>query len=184
MGDSCRKNLLLGITGSIAIVKIPAVISMLMKHDISVHVVMTENAARFIQPLTFKTLTRNPVTVSLWDEHLRWEPEHVALAEMADLALVAPADANIIGKIANGIADDALSTELLTIRKPMVIVPAMNPKMYANPVLQDNIKRICTLLPETEFIGPVSGPVACGDDGKGRMVEPEVIVKTVLEKLS
>ena len=180
---AAKKHLLLGVTGSIAIVKTPAIISNLMKHGVSIHVVMTENAARFIQPVTFKTLTRNPVTVSLWDDPAKWEPEHVALAEVADLALVAPADANIIAKFANGIADDALSTELLTIRKPVIFAPAMNPKMYASPVLQENLKRINMLLPETVFVGPVSGPVACGDDGKGRMAEPEEIADAVLKKL-
>ena len=184
MDSNSKKNIILGITGSIAAVKVPAIISLLTKHNISVHVVMTENAARFVTPLTFRTLTRNQVIVSLWDEPEKWEPGHVALADKAELALVAPADANIIAKLACGIADDALSTELLTIRKPIILAPAMNPKMYASPVLQANIARIKSLLPDTEFAGPVSGPVACGAEGKGRMAEPEEIVAAVLKKLN
>ena len=178
-----NKCIMLGITGSIAAVKTPAVISMLTGQGVTVRAVMTANAARFVTPLAIRTLTRNPVVVSLWDEPESWEPGHISLAEAADLALVAPADANIIGKLACGIADDALSTELLTLRKPVILAPAMNPRMFASPVLQDNLRRIRELLPETVIVGPAVGPVACGDTGCGRMSEPAEIVDAVMRLL-
>ena len=158
----------LGVTGGIAAYKAAELCSLMMKNGYQVQVVMTENARRFVTELTFQTLSRRPVITSLWETY-DWKPEHVALANEAKLFVVAPATANFLGKFANGIADDALSTFAITYAGPTVIAPAMNPAMWRNPACQENVRKL------TErgvlFAGPVAGHVACGADGVGRMME-------------
>ncbi len=171
-------HITLGITGGIAACKSAELCSMLVKNGFSVQVVMTENAARFVTPLTFQTLSRNPVITSLWDA-ADWKPEHVALAEKTQLFAVAPCTANFLGKFANGIADDALSTFAVTMRCPVLLAPAMNPAMWANPAVQDNVRKLRAR--DIHFTGPESGHVACGADGIGRMSEPERIYEAVLQ---
>ena len=166
----------LGITGGIAAYKAAGLCSALLKRDFDVQIVMTENATRFITPLTFRTLSRRPVVTSLWDAS-DWKPEHVAAAEVTDLFVVAPCSANFLGKYAHGIADDALTTFAISMRCPVLLAPAMNPAMWAHPAVAENVR----ILRErgVNFVGPESGRVACGEDGTGRMAEPEVIASRV-----
>ena len=162
-----RKVIALGVTGGIAAYKAADLCGKLAK-KYDVRVLMTENATRFVTPLTFKTLSRHEVVTSLWDE-AEWRPEHVALADEADLFAVVPTTANFLAKFAHGIADDALTTFAATFAGPVILAPAMNPKMWAHPACADNV----ALLKKrgVRFCGPVSGHVACGADGMGRMVE-------------
>ena len=165
----------LGVTGGIAAYKAADLCSRLArKYD--VRVLMTENATRFVTPLTFKTLSRNPVVTSLWEEP-EWRPEHVALADEADLFAVVPATANFLAKYAHGIADDALTTFAATYSGPVLLAPAMNPKMWARPACVDNAALLKSR--GVSFCGPVSGHVACGADGVGRMAEPEQILAAI-----
>jgi phosphopantothenoylcysteine decarboxylase/phosphopantothenate--cysteine ligase len=163
----------LGVTGGIAAYKAAQLCSLMMKNNWRVQVIMTENAQRFVTPLTFQTLSRRPVITSLW-ETPDWKPEHVALAVEAQLFVVAPATANFLGKFANGIADDALSTFAITYSGKTVIAPAMNPAMWRNAACQANAA--CLRERGVIFAGPVAGHVACGADGVGRMMEPEEIL--------
>ena len=170
-----RKVIALGITGGIAAYKAADLCGKLAKkHD--VRVMMTENATRFVTPLTFKTLSRHEVVTSLWEE-AEWRPEHVALADEADVFAVVPATADFLAKFAHGIADDALTTFAATFAGPVLVAPAMNPKMWAHPACVDNV----ALLKKrgVRFCGPVSGHVACGADGMGRMVEPPEILAAI-----
>lgn len=162
----------LGVTGSIAAYKACDLASRLRKLGLDVHVLMTESATRLVQPRTFLTVSGNRVVTSLWDIP-DWQPEHIALADRAQLLVVAPATANFLGKLAHGIADDALSTVALSHEGPVLVAPAMNPRMWAHPSVQAN----CALLAErgVRFVGPESGLVACGDEGVGRMAEPEIL---------
>ena len=166
----------LGVTGGIAAYKAAELCSLLKKNGYEVQVLMTENAARFVTPLTFRTLSRRPVVLSLWEVE-DWRPEHVALADETDLFVVAPATANFLAKYAHGIADDALSTFAATFDGPVLIAPAMNPKMWAHPVCRANV----ALLRErgVTFCGPDSGRVACGDAGTGRLAAPQAIFEAV-----
>ena len=169
------KVIALGVTGGIAAYKAADLCSKLArKYD--VRVLMTENATRFVTPLTFRTLSRNAVVTSLWEEP-EWRPEHVALADEADLLAVVPATADFIAKFAHGIADDALTTFAATFAGPVLLAPAMNPKMWTHPACADNV----SLLERrgVKFCGPVEGRVACGADGMGRMAEPEEIFSAV-----
>jgi phosphopantothenoylcysteine decarboxylase/phosphopantothenate--cysteine ligase len=174
------KIIALGVTGGIAAYKSATLCSMLCKAGADVHVLMTENATKFVTPLTFATLSRNTVTVSLFD-NTDWKPGHVALADRANLFIVAPATANFIAKYTYGIADDALTTFAATFNGKTIVAPAMNPKMYEHAACQQNI---ATLKARNVIIAePEIGHVACGADGKGRMVEPEIlfsIIKTLL----
>lgn len=169
----------LGVTGGIAAYKAAELCSMMMKNGYQVQVIMTENARRFVTELTFQTLSRRPVITSLW-ETADWRPEHVAVADEADLFVVAPATANFIGKFANGIADDALSTFAITYSGPTLVAPAMNPAMWKNPACQENVRKLAER--GIAFAGPAAGRVACGADGVGRMMEPEDIF-TALQNL-
>ena len=174
------KIIALGVTGGIAAYKTATLCSMLCKAGANVHVLMTENATKFVTPLTFATLSRNPVTVSLFDNK-DWKPGHVALADVANLFVVAPATANFIAKYTCGIADDALTTFAATFNRKTIIAPAMNPKMWSHAACQQNIS---TLLSRDVIIaGPASGHVACGSDGTGRMIEPEEIFSIIKETL-
>lgn len=174
------KTVVLGVSGGIAAYKAAALCSKLTQAGADVHVIMTENATEFVTPLSFMTLSRNPVVTGLFNIP-EWRPEHVALADIADIAVIAPATANIIGKIANGIGDDALSTFMLTFYSKVFIAPAMNPRMYNNPAVQENIAKLKGR--EFQFIGPEAGHVACGAAGMGRMCEPDKIMEILLPHL-
>jgi len=169
------KVIALGVTGGIAAYKAADLCSRLgRKYD--VRVIMTENAARFVTPLTFRTLSRNEVVTSLWEE-TQWRPEHVALADEADLFAVVPATADFIAKFAHGIADDALTTFAATFAGPALLAPAMNPKMWSRPACIDNVALLKSR--GVKFCGPVTGHVACGADGMGRMAEADEILAAI-----
>jgi phosphopantothenoylcysteine decarboxylase/phosphopantothenate--cysteine ligase len=171
----------LGVTGSIAAYKAAEIASRLTQAGMDVHVLMTESATRLVQPMTFQTVSRNPVTTSLWDVP-DWRPRHIALADRADLLVVAPATANFLAKYVHGIADDALSTFAISHDGPVIVAPAMNPKMWHHPATQENVR----VLKErgVRFIGPDPGRVACGDDLRsGRMSEPAAILQATLATL-
>jgi phosphopantothenoylcysteine decarboxylase len=169
------KTIILGITGSIAAYKAADIASQLVKKGCVVHAVLTSDGAHFITPLTLKTLTRNPVITSLYDEELGNRPTHIELADSASLVLVAPATANILAKMAHGITDDALTAILLATRAPILAAPAMNGKMWDHPATVDNV----ALLKKrgVKFIGPQKGMLACGYEGLGRLWETDGIVK-------
>ncbi|WP_312335027.1 bifunctional phosphopantothenoylcysteine decarboxylase/phosphopantothenate--cysteine ligase CoaBC [Anaerospora hongkongensis] len=171
------KNIVLGVTGGIAAYKAVEVVSRLKKAGAAVHVIMTEGATKFVTPLTFRELSANPVAVHMWEEPKTWNVEHIALATLADIFLIAPATANTIGKIANGIADDMLSTTVMATKAPVVIAPAMNTNMYLNPITQQNITKLASL--GYRFIEPATGMLACGVEGPGRLAEPSTIVEYV-----
>ncbi len=171
------KCVVLGVSGGIAAYKAVEVASRLRKLGATVYVVMTRAAANFVTPLTFREISGNPVVTSMWDEPKNWNVEHIALATRADLFLVAPATANVIGKLAAGIADDMLTTTLLATKAPVVLAPAMNCNMYLNPLVQANIARLTGL--GYHFIPPDEGPLACGVDGPGRLPEPAAVVDKV-----
>ena len=173
-----KKCIVIGVTGSIAAYKAAEICSLLKKQGHDVHVIMTASAMKLITPQTFLTISRNRVTTSLW-EVPDWEPEHIALADRADILLIAPATANIIGKLAHGIADDALSTFALTMHdKRVLIAPAMNPRMWNNPLVQNNLNVLIQY--GYEIINPATGEVACGDVGTGKLAPPEEIIAKVL----
>ena len=167
------KKIILGVTGSIAAYKIASLASMLKKQGGDITVIMTENAANFITPITFETLTGNKCLIDTFDRHFEFNVEHVALAKQADVFLLAPASANVIGKIANGIADDMLTTTYLACECPKILAPAMNTRMYRNPIVQDNLDK-CRHY-GMEIVTPAAGYLACGDTGDGKMPEPEVL---------
>ncbi|NLM43293.1 MAG: bifunctional phosphopantothenoylcysteine decarboxylase/phosphopantothenate--cysteine ligase CoaBC [Clostridiales bacterium] len=168
-----NKNIVLGVTGGIAAYKACDLVSRLVKAEANVDVIMTQNATKFINPLTFQSLSSNQVIVDMFKEPKYWEIQHISLAKKADLFIIAPATANIIGKIANGIADDMLTTTVMATKAPVVFAPAMNCNMYENPILQSNIERLKAL--GYKFIEPSKGRLACGDMGIGKMAEPDVI---------
>lgn len=167
------KTVLLGVTGSIAAYKIASLASMLVKNHARVHVIMTKNATNFINPITFESLTGNKCLVDTFDRNFEFQVEHVSLAKLADLALVAPASANVIGKMAHGIADDMLTTTLLACKAPILVSPAMNTNMYENQIVQDNLGILKSY--GMQIIEPAEGYLACGDTGAGKMPEPEVL---------
>ena len=171
-------NVVLGVTGGIATYKSADLVSRLINSGINVDVIMTQNACEFINPLTFQTLSKNPVVTDTFSTPHHWEVEHISLAKKADLFLIAPATANIIGKIANGIADDMLTTTILATRARVIFAPAMNVNMYENPIFQGNIAKLKSL--GYEFIDPDEGTLACGDFGKGRMAEPGQIAGYIM----
>ena len=165
------KNIVLGVTGSIAAYKTANLASMLVKQHADVNVIMTRNAQEFIKPLVFETLTKNKCCVDTFERAAKFDVEHISLAQAADIVLIAPASANVIAKLANGIADDMLTTTLLACECPKLIAPAMNTAMYNNPVTQKNIGILKEL--GYKIIEPASGLLACGDTGAGKMPEPE-----------
>ena len=170
-----------GVTGGIAAAKATLVASMLVKQGLDLHVIMTESACEFVTPLTFRTLTANPVTVDMFEEPGQWNVKHVALAQRADVFVIAPATANFLGKTVAGIADDMLTTTVMATRAPVVIAPAMNSGMYESPIVQRNIASLKAL--GYMFVGPESGRLACGDTGAGRMAAPERIVDFAMHAL-
>ena len=174
------KTVLLGVTGSIAAYKIAYLASALHKLHADVHVLMTENATNFINPLTFETLTGNKCLVDTFDRNFQFQVEHVSIAKKADVVMIAPASANVIGKLANGLADDMLTTTVMACRCQKILAPAMNTAMYENPVVQDNIRKLQTY--GYEVITPASGYLACGDTGAGKMPEPETLLEYILKE--
>lgn len=173
-----EKHIVLGVSGSIAAYKIASLASMLAKKHADVTVIMTPNAANFINPITFESLTGNKCLVDTFDRNFQFNVEHVALAKLADVFLVAPASADVIAKAACGIADDMLTTTLLACQCPKIFSPAMNTRMYENPIVQDNIKKLKDY--GMEVIDPASGYLACGDVGAGKMPEPEILFEAVV----
>lgn len=175
------KTVLLGVSGSIAAYKIANLARMLTKLHCEVHVLMTENAANFIHPLTFETLTQHKCLTDTFDRNFEYSVEHVALAKKADAVLIAPASANVIGKIANGIADDMLTTTVMACPCKKIISPAMNHNMFHNPIVQENIEKLRRY--GYEIVAPDHGMLANGDDGDGRMPEPEILLKYILREI-
>ena len=175
------KTVLLGVTGSIAAYKMANVASMLMKMHANVHVLMTQNATYFINPITFETLTGNKCLVDTFDRNFEFSVEHVSLAKQADVFLVAPATANVIGKIANGLADDMLTTTFMACKCPKIISPAMNTQMYENAIVQDNMEKCKSY--GMQIITPASGRLACGDVGSGKLPSEEVLVDAILKEI-
>ncbi|SEO31019.1 bifunctional phosphopantothenoylcysteine decarboxylase/phosphopantothenate--cysteine ligase CoaBC [Propionispora vibrioides] len=173
------KNIVVGVSGGIAAYKAVELVSRLKKAGATVYVIMTKAATEFVTPLTFRELSGNPVAVDLWSEVKHWNVEHIALASTADLFVVAPATANIIGKVANGIADDMLSTTIMATQAPVIMAPAMNTNMYNNPLVQQNIAKLTAL--GYSFIEPASGMLACGVEGQGRLPEPACIVDYIVD---
>ncbi|GGE16879.1 phosphopantothenoylcysteine decarboxylase [Marinithermofilum abyssi] len=176
------KRIVVGVSGGIAVFKAASLVSQLNQRGADVRVIMTESATRFVTPLTFQTLSRNPVAVDTFDEKDPSVVTHIDLADHADLFVIAPATANILAKMAHGLGDDMLSTTLLATQAPILVAPAMNVHMYENPVVQENIKKLCRL--GVRFVEPGSGQLACGYVGRGRMAEPEKIVEVVEEMLA
>ncbi len=176
------KTVVIGISGGIATYKVCDVVSRLKKLNINVHVIMTKNATEFVTPLTFQSLSQNYVVNSMFEEPKTWDVEHISLAKKADVFLIAPATANVIGKVANGICDDMLTTTVMATTGKVLIAPAMNTNMYKNPILQRNISTLKEL--GYSFVNPESGRLACGDLGEGKLASPEVIVNEVVNLLN
>ena len=173
------KTILLGVSSSIAAYKAASLASMLVKQHADVHVLMTENATKFVSPMVFETLTGNKAPVDTFDRCFQFDVEHVSLAKKADVVMVAPATANVIAKLAHGIADDMLTTTVLACDCPKLISPAMNTRMYENPVTQDNLALLKRY--GWQIVEPASGYLACGDTGKGKLPEPEVLLDWLLQ---
>ena len=174
------KTVLLGVTGSIAAYKIAYLASALVKQGARVHVLMTKNAVNFINPITFETLTGNKCLVDTFDRNFEFSVEHVSLAKAADVCMIAPASANVIGKLAHGIADDMLTTTVMACTCRKILAPAMNTRMYENPILQDNLKILEHY--GMEVIRPATGYLACGDTGAGKMPEPDILLEYILRE--
>ena len=176
------KTVLLGVSGSIAAYKIANLARMLTKEHCTVHVLMTPNATNFINPITFETLTQNKCLIDTFDRNFEYSVEHVALAKKADLVVLAPASANVIGKIACGIADDMLTTTVMACPCKKLVAPAMNHNMFHNPIVQDNIKKLQSY--GYEFIAPENGRLANGDIGDGRMCEEGYIFEHIKKHIA
>ena len=173
---------LLGVTGSIAAYKIAYLASALKKLHAQVHVLMTQNATNFINPITFETLTGNKCLVDTFDRNFQFSVEHVSIAKQADVVMIAPASANVIGKLAHGIADDMLTTTIMACKCKKIVSPAMNTNMYENPIVQDNLAILQHY--GYEVIEPASGYLACGDTGAGKMPEPEMLLDYILREIA
>ena len=169
------RNVVLGVTGSIAAYKAAELVRLFVRNGDSVHVVMTPAACEFVAPLTFQTLSRNPVSVDMFDQPDGWKPEHISLAVLADLVLVAPATANTIAKIAHGLADNLLASTVLATKAPVAVAPAMNDGMWSNPATRANMEILRSR--GVKVIGPAEGDLACGTAGAGRMAEPADIFR-------
>ena len=176
------KTVVLGVTGSIAAYKMANVASMLVKLHADVHVIMTQNACQFITPVTFETLTGNKCMVDTFDRNFQFHVAHVSIAKKADVVLVAPASANVIGKLANGIADDMLTTTVMACTCKVIVAPAMNTNMYHNPIVQDNLKKLAGY--GYEIIAPAKGMLACRDEGDGKMPSEDVLVNHILREIA
>lgn len=176
-----RKTIVVGVTGGIAAYKALDVISRLKKADIDVHVIMTDHAAKFVNPLSFQSLSQNMVVTDMFAEPKAWEIQHISLAKKADLMLIVPATVNLIGKVANGIADDMLSTTIMATKAPVAFAPAANTNMFLNPIVQDNIKKLREY--GYKFIDPAEGRLACGDTGSGKLADTNLISDIVISML-
>lgn len=176
-----QKTVVVGVSGGVAVYKTLDVISRLRKADIDVHVIMTKAATEFVTPLSFQSLSQNMVIHNMFEEPRAWEIQHISLAKKADLMLIAPATANIIGKVANGIADDMLSTTIMATKAPVIFAPAMNTNMYNNPIVQGNIRKLKDY--GYGFVEPASGRLACGDVGDGKLADTELIAERVISAL-
>lgn len=176
------KTVVLGVTGSIATYKIASLASKLVKLHADVHVLMTQNATNFITPITFETLTGNKCLIDTFDRNFQFDVAHISLAKKADVMLIAPASANVIGKIANGIADDMLTTTVMASTAPVLISPAMNTHMYENPIVQDNLQKLERF--GYKIIAPAVGMLACHDVGAGKMPEPEMLLDWILREIA
>ena len=176
------KTVLLGVTGGIAAYKIANLASALVKLHADVNVIMTQNATNFINPITFESLTGNKCIVDTFDRNFKFKVEHIALAELADVFMVAPASANVIGKIANGIADDMLTTTFMACKKKKILAPAMNTNMYENPIVQDNIKKLKDY--GMEIIEPATGYLACGTTGSGKLPDEKILLEYILREVA
>ena len=177
-----NKTIVLAVTGSIAAYKIASLASMLKKLHADVQVLMTANATNFINPITFETLTGNKCLVDTFDRNFQYSVEHVALAKRADVVLIAPASANVIGKVANGLADDMLTTTVMACKCHKIVSPAMNTQMFENPIVQDNLRKLERF--GYEVIQPAHGYLACGDTGAGKMPEPETLLQYILKEVA
>ncbi|MBS4539733.1 bifunctional phosphopantothenoylcysteine decarboxylase/phosphopantothenate--cysteine ligase CoaBC [Clostridium sp. D2Q-11] len=173
------KNIVLGVTGGIAVYKAVDVVSRLKKLNANIDIIMTESATKFVTPLTFQSMSQNFVTVDMFKEPLKWDIEHISLAQKADIFLIVPATANIIGKVANGIADDMLSTTIMATKSQVIFAPAMNTQMFMNPLYKQNMEKLQNL--GYEFIPPGEGRLACGDIGPGKLADPQTIVDYVVD---
>lgn len=176
------KTVLLGVTGGIAAYKIANLASALVKLHADVNVIMTQNATNFINPITFESLTGNKCIVDTFDRNFKFKVEHIALAELGDVFMVAPASANVIGKIANGIADDMLTTTFIACKKKKILAPAMNTNMYENPIVQDNIKKLKDY--GMEIIEPATGYLACGTTGSGKLPDEKILLEYILREVA
>lgn len=176
------KNVLLAVTGSIAAYKIANLASMLMKQNAKVTVLMTKNATNFINPITFETITGNKCIIDTFDRNFQFNVEHVSIAKSADIVLIAPATANIIGKLANGIADDMLTTTIMACQCTVMVAPAMNTNMYINPIVQDNIKKLEYY--GYKMIDPAQGRLACGDNGIGKLPEEKILMDYIFKEIA
>lgn len=176
------KHVLLGVTGSIAAYKIANLASVLVKLNADVHVIMTKNAEQFISPVTFETLTGNKVIDDTFERNSGYHVAHIAMAAEADIVMIAPATANVIAKLAHGIADDMLTSTMLACTAPILLSPAMNTHMYDNPVTQENMRKLESL--GYQLIEPAAGHLACGDTGKGKMPEPEMLLDCILQEIA
>ena len=176
------KTVVLGVTGSIAAYKMANVASMLVKLHADVHVIMTQNACQFITPVTFETLTGNKCMVDTFDRNFQFHVAHISIAKKADVVLVAPASANVIGKLANGIADDMLTTTVMACTCKIILAPAMNTNMYHNPILQDNLRKLAGY--GYEIIKPAKGMLACREEGDGKMPSEDVLVNYIIREIA
>lgn len=170
-----NKNILIGVTGGISAYKVCDIISSLKHRGANINVIMTRNATKFITPLTLETLSKNKVYVEMFDDEYSEEVKHISLAKKADIVLIAPCSANVLGKLANGIADDMLTTTVIATKAKVVIAPAMNDNMYSNPIVLDNIEKLKRF--GYEFIEPDTGNLACGYVGKGKLAKKETIIE-------
>ena len=174
-------TILLGVTGSIAAYKACELTRLFVKAGHDVHVIMTAAATRFVTPLTFRTLSRNPVSLGMFDEPAEWVPGHISLAERADALVIAPCTANVIAKLAHGLADDMLTATALATRAPLVIAPAMNTGMWENPATQANLATLASR--GAAFVDADTGDLACGTSGKGRMADPQAVFEATVTQL-
>lgn len=176
-----RKTVIVCVTGGIAVYKALDVVSTLKKHDIDIHVIMSEASTEFVKPLSFQALSQNAVITNMFNEPKAWEIQHISLAKKADLIIVVPATANILGKVANGIADDMISTTIMATKAPVIFAPAMNTNMYNNPIVQNNISKLEQY--GYKFIAPVEGRLACGDTGEGKLADSKLISNNIISVL-